>query len=373
VSQHSEHYLKRELYELLQKDSHIFEFLEAGSLDGVWYWDLENPIEEWLSPQFKKLFGYEDHEVPNTSSWWQENILPDDLQLVVDNFNKHCADPNYPYDQIVRYRHKDGSLVWVRCRGIAIRDETGKAIRMLGAHTDVTELNKLNVRLLQENKSRKRIEDTLRSEQELLKRMFDVQEHERELVAYEIHDGIVQYATAALMHMETCISGCEQASASSMRISVAHIRKIVEEGRRLMNGLRPLVLDKKGLVVSIEHLINEQESGTPQIIFEAQVEFERLSPPLEICVYRIVQEAITNARKHSRSEKVRIVLGHDDQRIRVEIRDWGIGFDRNTLRSGPHGLRGMTERVRLFGGSLEIEAAPGEGTIIRADLPIPIA
>jgi PAS domain S-box-containing protein len=133
VSQDREHYLKRELYELVQKDSHIFEFLEAGSLDGIWYWDLENPTEEWLSPRFKELFGYEDHEVPSTSTWWQQHIFPEDLQFTVDNFNKHCTDPNHPYDQTVRYRHKDGSTVWVRCRGIAIRDETGKAIRMLGA------------------------------------------------------------------------------------------------------------------------------------------------------------------------------------------------------------------------------------------------
>ena len=371
VNQHSEHYLKQELYEAVQKDSHIFEFLEAGSLDGIWYWDLENPTEEWLSPRFKELLGYEDHEVPSTSTWWQENIFPEDLQVTIDNFNKHCADPNHPYDQTVRYRHKDGSTVWVRCRGIAIRDETGKAIRMLGAHTDVTALNLANERLLKENKTRKRAEDALRWEQELLKRMFAVQESERKLVAYEIHDGIVQYATAALMHMDACISGCKQKDASSnMQTAAVHMRRIVEEGRRLMNGLRPPVLDERGVVAAIEHLIDEQESTSPQITFEAQTDFERLAPPLEICIYRIVQEAITNARKHSRSEKVRIALGHDDERVHVEIRDWGIGFDRKNQGSGPHGLRGMTERVRLLGGSLGIEGAPGEGTSIQVDLPI---
>lgn len=371
MSQDREHYLKRELYELVQKDSHIFEFLEAGSLDGIWYWDLENLTEEWLSPRFKELFGYEDHEVPSTSTWWQEHICPEDLQFTVDNFNKHCADPNHPYDQTVRYRHKDGSTVWVRCRGIAIRDETGKAIRMLGAHTDVTALNLANEKLLKENKIRKRAEDALRSEQELLKRMFAIQERERKLVAYEIHDGIVQYATAALMHMDTYLSGCQQEDASSnIETAAAHMRKIVEEGRRLMNGLRPPVLDERGVVAAIEHLIDEQESTSPQITFEAPTDFERLAPPLEICIYRIVQEAITNARKHSRSEKVRIALSHNDERVHVEIRDWGIGFDGKLQGPGPHGLRGMTERVRLLGGSLGIEGAPGEGTSIQVDLPI---
>ena len=135
-----DHYLKHELYRLVQTDPRIFDFFQAGSLDGVWYWDLENPQEEWMSPRFKELFGYADDEVPNTSDWWQENIHPDDLQAVLDNFEKHITDPRHLYDQVVRYHHKDGSVVWVRCRGIAIRDEKGEAIRMLGAHTDLTKL-----------------------------------------------------------------------------------------------------------------------------------------------------------------------------------------------------------------------------------------
>lgn len=136
----SEHYLKAELYGLVQQDQRIFEFLQQGSLDGVWFWDIENPEQEWLSPEFKALFGYQDNEIPNTSEWWQSNIHPNDLQLALDNFEKHLADPSHAYDQIVRYRHKNGSTVWVRCRGLAIRDEQGKPIRMLGCHQDVTAL-----------------------------------------------------------------------------------------------------------------------------------------------------------------------------------------------------------------------------------------
>ena len=134
----TEHYLKRELYDLVRRDGAIFEFLQSGSLDGLWFWDIEHPEEEWLSPRFKEVFGYADHEVPNTSAWWQQNIFPEDLPLVHENFRRHCADPGHPYDQIVRYRHKNGSTVWIRCRGTAIRDGSGKPIRMLGAHTDVT-------------------------------------------------------------------------------------------------------------------------------------------------------------------------------------------------------------------------------------------
>lgn len=143
----SDHYLKQELYQRLRQDPDLFEWLEQGSLDGIWYWDLVESDNEWLSPKFKTCFGYREEEIPHTPEWWQANIFPEDLREVLDNFEKHAADASHPYDQIVRYRHKDGHTVWVRCRGLAIRDEHGKPIRMLGAHTDVTELMNTQVRL----------------------------------------------------------------------------------------------------------------------------------------------------------------------------------------------------------------------------------
>ena len=137
-----EHYLKTELYSLVRSDPAIFEFLQAGSLDGIWYWDVERQDQEWMSPRFKELFGYRDDEIPNTSEWWMANIFPEDRDVALDNFAKHLADPNHPYDQIVRYRHRDGSSVWVRCRGLAVRNERGEPIRLLGCHTDVTALKR---------------------------------------------------------------------------------------------------------------------------------------------------------------------------------------------------------------------------------------
>ena len=134
------HYLESELYDLIKRDSSIFDFFQKGSLDGVWYWDLESPEHEWMSPEFWRLFGYEPHEKKHLTSEWQDLIFPEDLETAIENFNKHCADPNHPYDQLVRYRHKDGSTVWVRCRGIAIRDEDGKPVRLLGTHNDFTRM-----------------------------------------------------------------------------------------------------------------------------------------------------------------------------------------------------------------------------------------
>ena len=135
------HYLEEELRNRVLTDHEIFEFLQKGSLDGLWYWDIENPEHEWMSDEFWELLGVEPGTRPHSPEAWQDMIDPSDLHVAMKNFNAHLADPSAPYDQIVRYRHqKTGKTITVRCRGIAIRNEAGEPVRMLGAHSDLTDL-----------------------------------------------------------------------------------------------------------------------------------------------------------------------------------------------------------------------------------------
>lgn len=136
------HHLQAELFSLLNRDDSIFTFIENACLDGLWFWDLENPEHEWMSETFWRTLGFDPNEKQHLASEWQDLIYPDDFESAIKNFEAHCADPNHPYDQIVRYLHKDGSTVWIRCRGMAIRDDSGKPIRMLGAHLDITDLKR---------------------------------------------------------------------------------------------------------------------------------------------------------------------------------------------------------------------------------------
>ena len=133
------HYLKKELYELVKTDNTIFDFIQESSLDGIWYWDLDNPEEEWMSPKFWSTLGYDYKVMPHKPSAWQGIIDPDDFKRANELFIKHCENPEIPYDQTLRYTHKNGSIIWIRCRGLAIRDNEGRPIRMLGSHQDVTE------------------------------------------------------------------------------------------------------------------------------------------------------------------------------------------------------------------------------------------
>ena len=138
------HYLEAELKRRVRGSDELFDFLHEGATDGLWFWDLEQPEHEWMSPGFWRLLGCDPSQKEHLAQEWIDLVHPDDLRLVVHDFRLHCEDPSRPYDQVVRYRHVDGSTVWVRCRGIAIRDEEGRPIRMLGVHSDMTQVMRAN-------------------------------------------------------------------------------------------------------------------------------------------------------------------------------------------------------------------------------------
>jgi PAS domain S-box-containing protein len=130
--------LRDELYSLLKTDDHALRFLLDRVLDGIWYTDLGRPGHEWLSPSYKALFGYQDHEVPDDGDWWRRNIFAEDLAVADDSLARALANPDEDYENVVRFRHREGHAVWVRSRGHVIRDNAGRPVRMLGCHVDVT-------------------------------------------------------------------------------------------------------------------------------------------------------------------------------------------------------------------------------------------
>lgn len=132
-------YLKKELYQYVRSDNQIFEFIQKATQDGLWYWDLEKPENEWMNPVFWTTLGYDPAEKPHKVSVWKEVVHNDDLKAAEKSIQQHLANPDSLFDEIIRYRHKEGHTVWIRCKGMAIRDEEGKPVRMLGAHTDISD------------------------------------------------------------------------------------------------------------------------------------------------------------------------------------------------------------------------------------------
>ncbi|WP_176454218.1 PAS domain-containing protein [Siphonobacter sp. BAB-5385] len=133
---------------LLVSDERIFDFFQEA---GIWTWDLINPENQWMSQSFWETLGYQVNEIPNIFQGWQTLIHPEDIQLVEESLQAHLENSTHPFEAVIRYLHKNGSLVWIRCRGIAIRDETGRALRMLVSHVDITKEKEAELKARQES------------------------------------------------------------------------------------------------------------------------------------------------------------------------------------------------------------------------------
>ena len=214
-------------------------------------------------------------------------------------------------------------------------------------------------------------ERALNRERNVLRRLIEIQERERQLVSYEIHDGLAQYLAGALMHLEACPHAQRDRPASQeLEEGIRLLRAATEESRRLIGGLRPPALDELGIIDAIESLVADARVEIPNISFTHTLPGERLPSGLETTIFRIVQESLSNARKHAEAGAVRVVVERIGDTVRVAVEDDGRGFEPAAVPEQRFGLEGIRQRCRLLGVEPRIESIRGQGTRIEAVLPV---
>jgi two-component system sensor histidine kinase DegS len=208
----------------------------------------------------------------------------------------------------------------------------------------------------------------------MLNYRMQVREQEHEAMAHEIHDGAYQYLAAAQAAFDAfCRDGRQGASQdwSSFEMGRAFLNHGVDELRRVLRGLGPIHLAAGNLPRALECLFQEvQAAGGPQIEFYHDVQSSRISARLELAAYRIVQECVVNASRHSKSAKILVGLTRDDDSLCIQVQDWGIGFDIDATPPGRFGLEGIRRRAALLGGLTTLHSEVGSGTLITVELPL---
>jgi PAS domain S-box-containing protein len=255
---------------------------------------------------------------------------------------------------------RQGKPIQILQSTFLIRDESGNPFRIAAVISDITK--------------RKQAEEALRREHRTLRHLLQSSDHERQTIAYEIHDGLAQYLAGAIMQFDA-FNNLKEAkpkqAADAYHAAMTMLRQGHFEARRLISGVRPPILDEQGVVAAVDHLVNEERRKKgPRIEYLSRVEFERLAPIMENAVYRIAQEALTNACRHSKSKKIKVELVQRGDQLRIEVQDQGVGFKLEDVEEGQFGLAGIRERARLLGGQTTIESEPGKGTRIAVELPI---
>lgn len=204
------------------------------------------------------------------------------------------------------------------------------------------------------------------------------EEQESRQLAFDLHDGLVQAIVAAYQHLQTAQvwrsrdPGVEE---QEIEQSIRLLRESIYEARRLIGQLRPAGLDDFGLVHALRLYVAPLSTAEDwQISLKVDPNWGSLSPALEAAIFRMVQEAVTNARKYSDVRRLEIELDAPPDELRISVQDWGPGFDPNAVTAIPEqglhmGLIGIRERARLWGGQCRIDSRPGEGTRIMVRIP----
>jgi two-component system sensor histidine kinase UhpB len=208
----------------------------------------------------------------------------------------------------------------------------------------------------------------------LSSQVITAQEEERKRISRELHDETAQSLTSLLVGLRLLQDARDL---DDVKAGVAELRELtartLEEVRKLAVELRPTTLDHLGLVAAIEWYSREYAERLDAVVdFETEGLPERLAPEVELVIYRVVQEALTNIARHARASQVRVRLGFLETGVEVTVQDNGVGFDLEEATSSRErglGLFGMRERVELVGGTFNIDTRPGAGTTIRIGVP----
>ena len=216
---------------------------------------------------------------------------------------------------------------------------------------------------------------------ELAKKILESQEKEREFVARDLHDSIGTGLSAVHFALGREIDKIEKSGTSTINLDGLNrindmLVDIIEETRRISGNLRPSVLDNLGVLPAISSFVRQFRKVYQDINFESEFEIDEKDIPekLKIIIYRIVQEGLTNAAKHSQATQVELLITNKENCIELDISDNGKGFDIDTTRlnaseNNNMGLMGMVERVILAGGEIDIITKPGDGTKIQVFFP----
>jgi len=325
--------------------------LAENITDAFWIRDSEETRMVYVSPAYEKIWGRSCKELYQSPHAWLEAIHPEDRETVAQAMLTKQATGEY--NQEYRIVRPDGAWRWIRDRAFPIHDSSGKVIRIVGIAEDTTDRHRL--------------------EREIL----EISDREQARIGQDLHDGLCQQ----LVSLGFDNNSLEQQLSAHALSEVAAVQKMgqvlddaIAEARALARGLFPVQLEADGLSLALRQL-------AAGVGARARVHC-RVDCPQPVLIrdntvathlYRIAQEAVNNAVKHSRAGSILIELKINQNRIELKVTDNGIGIPVSRHPAGGMGLHIMNYRAQAIGGTLNIERGARHGTLVSCSLPQPSA
>jgi PAS domain S-box-containing protein len=346
-----------------------FRMVARATRDVLWDWDLVTGAH-WWSPNAVELFGYDPNAELDITAW-RSRIHPDDVTRVEALVERVLADTLDTLDGEYRFRLADGTYGEFLDRGHVVRDASGRAVRMIGAMTDVTDVKRAHRSLMA---AHERLQAASRD-------VHLTETRERAALARELHDEFGQLLTAAKLSASSlrsmALEGLPAARQQQHAEKAANLCDVLDMAlhgvRNVATQLRPPALDQLGLARALEGLAAqiERHAGLTCVVTIDKATRARVFGPVEgAALYRMVQELANNVARHAAASTVRIDLTTADGVVQLVVSDDGRGFPPDGQRpAGTLGLKGLRERVELLGGRITIDSRPAAGTSVHVTIP----
>ena len=347
---------KQQADELRQSEERLRLVMQATS-DAIWDVDLVAKTV-WCNDVFEDTFGLLQRQSEDSWEWWMDYIHPEDRQRVVESLREKMAGQDDRWACEYRYRKPDGSYAHVYNRALLARDPSGKVTRVLGAMQDITE--------------RKLAEEKVRQKATTIRQLFVLQEEELKLTADDIHDGLAQKMIGASLFLEGTRHKVSDEELPAFPMARQLIREAIDQARRLITDLRPMILDEGGITNSEQHALADwKRVSACEFSLVSEISREKVDSLFNGVVFRIIQELVSNSLRHADPSRIEIELRQSETEFQIVIRDNGQGFDLGAIPAERFGIRGVVERAEMFQGAARWETRPGEGTVVTVTLRLP--
>jgi PAS domain S-box-containing protein len=352
----------------LRTSEERFDLAARGANDGIWDWPDVNEDKLWISSRYFELLGFGDGEFDPCGKQFNENLVhSDDVQRNIDAVAR-SLETREPYDIEIRLRHENGSYRWFRMRGQATYAADGRPQRMAGSTQDVH--------------ARKQAEQQIEIYQEQLRSLAYgaalAAERERRRIGVELHDRTIQSLGLTRVKLAQLRERVDfEGSAALFDDIYDLVKETIRDTRSLLAEISPPVLYELGFEAAVEWLAEQVGTGPggPPCTLHSDGLPKPLCEGAQVVLFQAARELLANVGKHARASHASLTVARDGEMLTVEVADDGIGFDPTAVKPphvehGGFGLFSIRERLRLLGGVMIIDSAPGRGARVRLTAPL---
>ncbi|HXY08954.1 MAG TPA: PAS domain S-box protein [Terriglobales bacterium] len=341
----------RDAQEALRTSEERLRLAQKVARIGTFERNIRTGVNTWTA-EMEAMYGLPPGGFGQTRTAFENLVHPDD-RAEVSRLVERALHTGQPTDGEWRAIWPDGSVHWIAGRWQALMDESGEPCRVLGVNMDINE--------------RKRAEEAVSG---MTRKLLEAQEQERARIARELHDDINQRLAMLAIELER-LKGNPSEIGSRVQEIQKRTTEICNDVQALSHDLHSSQLEYLGAVVGMKSWCKEfGERQGIQIDFRHDVR-NTLPAEIGLCLFRVLQEAVHNAAKHSGVKRIEAQLAENSDEIHLMIQDLGKGFDLDAAKQGRGlGLTSMQERVRLVNGTIQIQSRPMGGTNIHVRVPL---